>query len=348
MSIASELSLYDVAGGLFTQVGTLYGKIFFSLNPMLSVPSLVTSLAVAIVCVNFNRWRRRRGVKLKVLIRAFFPRRLFASDSTRADVGFFILNSSIFIILFGWAILSTHTVSVVINDTLVALFGTPQPAVMSSFEMSAAMTVGMFLAYELGYYTDHYLAHRIPFLWEFHKVHHAAEILTPVTNFRVHPVDTIVFYNILALLFGLTSGTLNYLFGKTTVQFSIADSNIILLAFTYLIGHLQHSHFWIAFTGVWGRLFLSPAHHQIHHSTNPAHFNRNLGNCLGVFDWLFGTLHLPSAKREKLSFGVEPRAANPHTVTEMLISPFGHALGHLAQHKDQGQASEPPLRSTAN
>jgi hypothetical protein len=28
----------------------------------------------------------------------------------------------------------------------------------------------------------------VPFLWEFHKVHHSATVLTPVTSIRVHPV----------------------------------------------------------------------------------------------------------------------------------------------------------------
>ena len=46
----------------------------------------------------------------------------------------------------------------------------------------------LFLAYELGYWLNHYLSHRIAFLWEFHKVHHSATVLTPLTNFRVHPI----------------------------------------------------------------------------------------------------------------------------------------------------------------
>ena len=60
------------------------------------------------------------------------------------------------------------------------------------------MTIVVFLAFELGYWFHHYLSHRIPFMWEFHKVHHTAEVLTPVTIFRVHPLDTVVYYNILA------------------------------------------------------------------------------------------------------------------------------------------------------
>jgi len=97
----------------------------------------------------------------------------------------------------------------------------------------------------------------------------------------------------------------------------------------FLVGTLQHSQFWIAFTGPWGRLFLSPAHHQIHHSTDPAHFNKNLGNFLGLCDWLAGTLHVPGKKREKLIFGVEPRARDAHSFQGAIIAPVRQGLRHI-------------------
>ncbi len=32
-------------------------------------------------------------------------------------------------------------------------------------------------------------------------------------------------------------------------------------------------------------MIYSPAHHQIHHSTNPDHFGKNLGAFLTLWDW---------------------------------------------------------------
>jgi sterol desaturase/sphingolipid hydroxylase (fatty acid hydroxylase superfamily) len=193
----------------------------------------------------------------------------------------------------------------------------------------ATLTVAAFLAYEFGYWLDHYLSHRIPFLWEFHKVHHQAEVLTPLTNFRVHPVDSIVFVNILAITMGTTDGALNYVFGKPIAAFTPFNVNALILAGTYLLDHLHHTQFWIPFTGWLGRIFISPAHHQIHHSTNPIHFNKNMGSCLAIFDWMFGTLYIPKIENERLTFGVEPRADDPHSVQEGLISPVIRAAGHV-------------------
>jgi sterol desaturase/sphingolipid hydroxylase (fatty acid hydroxylase superfamily) len=77
---------------------------------------------------------------------------------------------------------------------------------------------------------------------------------------------------------------------------------------------------------------MSPAHHQIHHSEDPAHFNRNFGSCLCVWDWAFGTLHAPQARRERLRFGAAPEAgdAPAHSVTGVLITPFLAAWRRLA------------------
>jgi sterol desaturase/sphingolipid hydroxylase (fatty acid hydroxylase superfamily) len=332
MSYFNVQPLLDGTSLVVAYVANVYGKLFFSFGPSLSLPSLFCALCVATLFIGFNRVRQHRHVRLKVLVRALFPRRIVFSRSTKADVGFFFLNSLLLTILLGWAVLSYHEVMSVVLKLLSAGFGTVQPTTLTAFEMSLILTVAMFVAAELGYYADHYLSHRVPFLWEFHKVHHAAEVLTPLTTFRVHPVDTLVYYNTLAITMGVTGGIVNHLFGQPATQFSIGNSNVIVLVFIYLLGHLQHSHFWIAFTGLWGRVLLSPAHHQIHHSTNPIHFNKNLGNSLGIFDWLFGTLHVPSAKREKLTFGVEPGPADPHTVTEGLIAPVGHAIAHLLPH----------------
>jgi sterol desaturase/sphingolipid hydroxylase (fatty acid hydroxylase superfamily) len=85
---------------------------------------------------------------------------------------------------------------------------------------------------------------------------------------------------------------------------------------------------WIAFRGVLGRIFVSPAYHQVHHSSNPKHFNKNFGSCLALWDWMFGTLYVPEKEREPLTFGF-PDQPNAHTVKGELVDPFGNTAGHL-------------------
>ncbi len=170
----------------------------------------------------------------------------------------------------------------------------------------------LFLSYELGYWFNHWLSHKVPVLWEFHKVHHTAEVLTPLTNFRVHPVYTWIFANILAVSAAVANGLGNYMFGDTAYQYALSDTNIILVLFIHTYVHLQHSHMWISFQGWLGRVFVSPAHHQVHHSDNPKHFNKNFGSCLALWDWMFGTLYVPAKEREPLHFGFADNAGRTH------------------------------------
>jgi sterol desaturase/sphingolipid hydroxylase (fatty acid hydroxylase superfamily) len=341
-------SVADILNAVLAFVGHKLATIFLS-PASFSLATLLSALAVATLFLAFARERRSKQIKLKVLLRAIFPRRLLRSASSRADVGFFLFNSFLATTLFGWAILSYHLVSTTADGALVGAFGARPPTALSEGYCAGILTVALFLAYELGYWLDHYLSHKVPILWEFHKVHHSAEVLSPLTNFRVHPLDTLVFYNILALVMGGTGGLVNYWLGRATPYFTIANSNVLTLVFFFLIGHLQHSHFWIAFTGVWGRVFLSPAHHQIHHSANPIHFDKNLGSCLGIWDWLFGTLYVPGKTREKLSFGVEPKSPVAHTVRGGLIAPLCDAFSHIRPLlRPRRAAAATPARSAVS
>jgi sterol desaturase/sphingolipid hydroxylase (fatty acid hydroxylase superfamily) len=324
MSLPDLSFLADFPGAALAHLGGKLAKLFLSVGTY-SLASWLTALCVAILFLGLRRPRRRRQIRAKVLLRALFPRKILHSPSSAADVGFFLFNFFLAGALFGGAIVSYHFVSNAVGDGLAGWFGTPSPSSLPRVAGVVILTVALFLAYELGYWIDHYLSHHIPFLWEFHKVHHQAEVLSPLTTFRVHPVDSIVFYNIQTAVMGITGGAVNYALGTPVTAFTIADSNVFVLVFTYLVGHLQHSHFWIVFHGIWGRMLLSPAHHQIHHSTNPAHFNRNFGAALGVWDWLFGTLYVPSKKREKLIFGVEPKAGTEHGLHEGIVAPVWRA-----------------------
>jgi sterol desaturase/sphingolipid hydroxylase (fatty acid hydroxylase superfamily) len=342
MNLPSASSILELPSFLFQHVCAKLTKLLL-MPAEFSLASLAAALCIVLVFLGLRRDRRRKHLRVRVLMRALFPRRLLRSPSSRADVAFFLFNVFLASLLFGWAILSYHFVSAAVTTQLAGTFGAKTPMSLAEVYAVGILTVALFVAFELAYYVDHYLSHNIPFLWEFHKVHHEAEVLSPLTDFRVHPVDTLVFYNIVALFTGVTGGTLNYFLGRPVEQFAIANTNGIVLLFAFLIGTLQHSQFWIAFTGPWGRLFLSPAHHQIHHSTNPEHFNKNLGNFLGILDWMFGTLHVPAKKREKLTFGVEPRTGAAHSFDGAMIAPvrqgFAHIKGWLL-----GPAKAPGLR----
>jgi sterol desaturase/sphingolipid hydroxylase (fatty acid hydroxylase superfamily) len=317
---------------LGTGVLALFDKlsaVLFSVGSIFSLSSLICALCVAAAALMIRRRRRNRRLRLRTVLRALFPRRILTSPSVAMDVSYFLLAVFIFGVIFGWALLSYQVVSNGVTAFLNGHLGAVAPTSLPDIAVRVINTLVLFLAYELGYWFDHYLKHRVPMLWEFHKVHHSATVLTPLTIFRVHPVDSVIFANIVALGTGVAGGLMNYAFGITAYQYAITDTNIILVVFVHAYIHLQHSHVWISFPGVLGRILLSPAHHQIHHSDNPIHFDKNLGSSLAIWDFLFGTLHVPRRKPEKLNFGVEPGGREVHTLPYSLFEPVRRVSAQL-------------------
>lgn len=286
---------------------------------LMSVWSLVAALLISAGVALVKR--QGRTVSLRAMGRAMFPRHRIFSASAQADFAFTLLSVFASATLFSWAVMS----HVAITTAVMAALGNPLLLSLPSWLAVTAMTFALWLAYEFAYWFDHLLSHKIPALWAFHKVHHSAETLSPLTVFRVHPVDSIVFYNIVAVVTGMVSGVMHWLVGAGVSPLTVAGTNVVMIASIFTIKHLHHSHVWIAFTGPLGRLILSPAHHQIHHSVAPEHHDRNFGETLAVFDWLAGTLHIPQAKREPLTFGVE-EMVNPHSVHGALVAPFADAV----------------------
>lgn len=332
MSVTNPMSwtsLTDVASTLGAYLKAVVVSNFISPAGAFAATSLFAAFVIAAAYLLARRRPGSRPIPLAVLLRALIPHRWWRTPSARADLWLGGFNIFLFGILFGWAVISGQVISQALSSQLAGIFGAPSLAPVPDWMTMAIVTLVLFLGYELGYWIDHYLVHRVPFLWEFHKVHHSAETLSPLTNARMHPVDTVIFYNIAAVVTGLFGGIAYYFLGRRVPEATIFSANAIAFVFGYLTNHLQHSHMWIPFTGVWGRLLISPAHHQIHHSTNPIHFDKNLGSSLAIFDWLFGTLHVPARERERLNFGIEPQTVSPHSVEGALIHPVREALAQV-------------------
>ena len=152
-------------------------------------------------------------------------------------------------------------------------------------------------------YFAHYLQHRFPLLWEFHKVHHSAEVLTPITVYRMHPVDDLLSGSIAGISMGLAIGLFQTLYANGIGWYSVAGLNLGVIVF-YLFGYnLRHSHIWLSYPPILSHFLISPAQHQIHHSVDPAHFGKNLGFIFAFWDWAVGTLYVPKT-REMVKCGV--------------------------------------------
>ncbi len=320
----------DINGAIRFSVKRLSLELF-ALGSVFSIYSLASSLTLGFAALLWRQRKRRGRVNPRAVLRAILAKKVLNHQSFHADVKLLVLSVVFMPAVIGGLVISGSAVSASVNHMLASLFGARAPVECCDLTLKIVSTIILFLAYEIGYWVDHYLKHRVPFLWELHKLHHTADVLTPLTNFRNHPIDNIVFGYMLAIFIGGASGVLGWLYGQSAETFSIDGKNILFLCFLWTIGHLQHSEFWIPFRGVWGRLILSPAHHQIHHSDDPQHFNRNLGSVLAVWDWMFGTLEIPTEKNPRLTYGVQEQGVDQHSTIGILVTPAVKSAAELAR-----------------
>lgn len=209
--------------------------------------------------------------------------------------------------------------------------------VIATAFMLVLMLVGDFIAWFL-----HYIQHKVPLLWQFHKVHHSAEVMHPISNFREHPVDNILYASVITFGFGLMYGLAVRLFGFVPSMPALFGVPAIMFAFNIAGYNLRHSHVWLRWPGVWSKVFPSPAHHHVHHSCHPDHIDKNFAFMFPIWDVLFGTYTMPEDNRD-VQFGVpEEQGRDLDGVLNLYLVPFRDAFRLFAPKPEaaEGQASK--------
>ncbi len=267
---------------------------------------------------------KRRRVSLKKALNLILPAKLLSHNSTKLDLKLMVLGIY-YIMIQGLLVGGLTWISVeTVGHTLTTLMGQPPSAIGPSFVVTSASMLLVFLAVEFGYWFSHLLMHKVPALWEFHKVHHSAEVLTPLTEWRQHPLELALFPVLVGLAVCSVQGPIIWYFGASSQIINPVSANLLSMVFWYTILHLRHSELPFYATGTLGKIIQAPAHHQVHHSTNPEHFDKNLGYCLSIWDWAFGTLYVPK-KGEKFSYGLGHKDSALETVVGSMIAPIGRA-----------------------
>lgn len=232
------------------------------------------------------------GSGFRGFLRHCLPPGILTHKSARADFLFW-LSRRLFMPLFVLPLaLSTVTAGYVAYEGLTLVFGPATPRGPAGTAMLCAFTLSMIITYDLSYYIYHYLCHRVPALWELHKVHHSAQVMVGVTKDRVHPLDELLnrWWN--GLLPGLTYGIWLF-FAIDPVELTVFGFSAYTLRALLMMDVVRHTHLEMSY-GPWlNRVFLCPYYHQLHHSIDPRHYNRNYGLLFSVWDWMFGTLAVP-------------------------------------------------------
>jgi sterol desaturase/sphingolipid hydroxylase (fatty acid hydroxylase superfamily) len=300
----------------------------FSPQDRLFCGYLLATAAIAL-WVLYRRRAATGQTTMRQALAAITPRDVFLHPSALLDYRVWILNHVIFTLGIGVLLFSVSTATDWYVSVLTRAFGPPPSAIQAGFFSCAVFTIVSLMAADAGIFVDHWLQHKIPLFWEFHKVHHSAEVLTPWTAFRVHPVSELIKAPFIAAFVGLSNAVFLYLFQGTIAEVTVLGVNALyLLAYTIGAYHLQHSHVWLIFPRGIREILCSPAMHQIHHSKEPKHRDKNFAVTFTFWDRMAGTLYMPQdEEKDRLQLGVDDAdQAELKTLWQLYATPFRHAI----------------------
>lgn len=271
-----------------------------------------------------------KKLSLKKTLIKIFDKKIFFSKSAKSDYKIFLINQLIMMIVSPFLITQLtiatalyfyfHTIDWLSAGMFVGI---------AKIYIILSFTIFQFTIDDFSKYIVHRFMHKWPVLWALHKVHHSATVLTPMTVFRTHPLEGIVFSLRSAITQAIGISLFFYLFGNLVSLYTIVGVNVFVFVFNILGSNLRHSHIGIRYWKWLEYIFISPAQHQLHHSVAFEHHDKNFGAALAVWDWLFGSLH-HSVEFETLHLGItKDQKETTHNLKNLYLDPIHEIKKHI-------------------
>lgn len=167
-----------------------------------------------------------------------------------------------------------------------------------------AAFLGVMLVTEFIFYWVHRLAHegarpnsRLGWLWKFHRTHHSGKYMNVLLTFRMTFAWMLI-------------QPQNWVYG-ISIYLGMGAGTAIVVGVIYSWNVLTHSHFrWDdaarrhprfgPLFRAFEHIIISPGQHHTHHGfgKDGAPY-RNYGVMIALYDWMFGTLHIPEGRPAK-------------------------------------------------
>lgn len=144
----------------------------------------------------------------------------------------------------------------------------------------AAQAAFAFVVIDLARYGLHRMHHKVPFFWNFHRVHHSPRTLDSTAGFRLHVVDFVQLSALPVLLFGVLLDTRAW--SPLAVPLAMIPGIVA--------DALEHANLRFPAHPRWLRyVFNNPLFHAWHHTRNGDVIDGNYANALPVWDVIFGS-----------------------------------------------------------
>ena len=290
---------------------------------------LLTAGLIAALITYVQIRRKGERTSLKQLIHKAWAPHVWFRRSSRVDIKLGLMHKLLQIMI---AAPVAFSIAFMANETSRLIGGVVHLPVHADYGLGTCILVTLLavLAKDFAVYVSHALHHTVPLLWSFHRVHHSAERMTPLTAAREHPLETLFKNGFIIAIAGPLQGVISLCFGGADLLL-LFGANAFYVIFGMLVANFRHSHLWINFPKPLSLILVSPAQHQIHHSRLEQHWDVNYGRIFAIWDVVFGTLYDPEAK-ETMAFGLAApnggKTPRPHT---SLVTAIWEPLTYAAQ-----------------
>jgi len=215
---------------------------------------------------------------------------------------------------FLFSLIGFHAVSMVFveafNQFLLFAFGWKNLVAIQINTLPAwTQLIMLFVIRDFLQWNTHRLLHRVPFLWEFHKVHHSAKQLGFATHLRYHWMENVVYRVIQYIPLGM-------------IGFGIQEFLLVHLVAIGIV-HFNHSNIRVPL-GPLKYLFNNPQMHKWHHvkaMPDQYRYGINFGLSLSVWDYVFGTAYQPY-DAENLELGYPGDEEMPRPFWRQVLFPW--------------------------
>jgi len=221
---------------------------------------------------------------------------------------FYILFNFFLFSLVGYNALSN--VGVALFNDFLGLFGVKNIVALQvgSLPIWAQLLI-MFVIADFIQWNIHRMLHRVPWLWEFHKVHHSVKEMGFAAQFRFHFMETIVYKSIQYVPLAM-------------IGFGIQEFFVVNM-FAVFIGHINHANLNWNY-GILGYVINNPRMHIWHHAKEfpeDRPYGMNYGLSLSIWDYVFGTAYIPNDGRD-LEIGFRGDENFPKNFFGQMLYPF--------------------------
>ncbi len=303
---------------IFSEYFLKIGNQFIDPKKRVFIAYIVIAIAIATGWFILNK-----KFSFKYALKKIFDKKIFFSKSAKSDYKVFFINQLIMMIVSPLLITQLTIATALyfyfhsIDWLSVGMFKHTLPIIVV-----ISFTTFQFIIDDFSKYIIHLFMHRWPILWSLHKVHHSATVLTPMTVFRTHPLEGIIFSLRSSATQAISISIFIFLFGNSVDLFTILGVNIFVFLFNIFGSNLRHSHIGIRYWRWLEYVLISPAQHQLHHSIAKKHHDKNFGAALAIWDWIFGSLH-HSEEFDTLKLGIEKNQMDDsHDLKTLYLNPF--------------------------